>query len=1006
MFDYHLAFLRPYWLLLAALVPVLWWMSRGSLSGLSTTRRWVALGVRSLLVLLVACALAEIQLVRTSDRVAVLYLVDRSSSVPADKAASLAGYIRHSAQRHMDPGREDRSGVIVFGREAAVESPPLPGSKHLPDKFETPVDAEATNLAAALRLAQAVFPPDAAKRVVIISDGNQNAGDAAAQAQHLADLGVGIDVLPIARGGRREVSVEKLVLPPNIRQGTPFEGRVVLNHTQLDQDAGPVAGRLRISRTAGGQTQTLVDRDVTLEAGKQVLSFQEEIAAPDFYTYSARFVPGEGAADTHPENNEATAFTHVRGRGQVLLVEDWTKAGQFDALADLLARQNLYVVKQPSNRMFSSLAELQRFDLVILADLARTAGNDAELTQISDEQIDMLVRNTQHMGAGLLMVGGPDSFGAGGWSNTALEKAMPVDFQVKNAKVMPSGALMLVIDSSGSMSGEKLELSKAAALAAVRVLTRDDFVGVVTFDSDAHLAVPITKLDEVDAINRRIARIDSGGGTDMQPGMVQGYRGLREVDAAVKHMVLLTDGQTHGSNFTAMARAALELKITTSCVAVGNDSAVQLLHNIALAGGGKYYLVDNPRMIPRIFMKEAMRVTWPVIYEERGIVPERVAGHEILDGIGEAIPPISGFVMTSPKDNPLVEIPLLSPRPGGNRNALLATWQYGLGRAVAFTTDAGQRWTKDWPAWPGYEKLFAQMARWTMRPTDEQGSLSVFAEVENGEIQVAVTALDKDDAYLNFLDLGATLIGPRMEPIPLELEQTAPGRYVGRAPAAQSGSYFLSILGGPGQAPVRAGVNVPYSAEFQDRDSDPQLLRSLASLAPQGGKPGRVLVEPTGPEQLDASLQANVFRPDLKRATTRQDSWHLLALAAGCLFLFDVFNRRVIVSFDWVPVLARRAGGLLRRTKPEPDVAPAIERLQAAKSEIGRQVEDRRAAARFEVEPATAAGELADEAVAVATAARERDKERDGGLAPQVDEDNYTSRLLKAKKQALENRRQ
>ncbi len=1007
MLDYRLAFDRPSYLLLLAVLPVLWWIGRHSLAGLGAWRRWTALGVRTVLVLLLVAALAEIQLVRTSDRVAVLYVVDRSASIPADTASQVVQYIQRATESQSDRKHEDRAGVIVFGREAAVESPPLAGSRHLPARFESDVDGEATNLAAALRLAQAVFPADAAKRVVIISDGNENLGDAQAQAQQLAELGIGIDVLPLERGGQREVSVEKIALPQDIRQGTPFEARVVLNNNSGDAEATAVNGRLRISRTASGQTQTLADRPVTLAPGKQVLSFQEEIARPDFYTYSARFVPDDPKGDSLVENNEATAFTHVRGRGQVLLIEDFAKPGKFRELVELFGRHQLEVVVQPSNRLFTSLAELQRFDLVILGDVARTTGDAADqLVTFSDEQIEILAQNTQHMGSGLLVLGGPDSFGAGGWTNTALEEAMPVNFQVKNAKVVPSGALMLVIDSSGSMSGEKLELSKAAAIAAVRVLGHDDSVGVVSFDSAAHWIVPTTKINNAETIFRRIARLESGGGTDMEPGMAQGYMALRKVDAAVKHMIVLTDGQTHGSNFTYMAQVARQQKITTSTVAVGADAAVQLLNDIARTGGGKYYLVDNPRTIPRIFMKEAMRVARPVIFEDvQGISPQRVASHEILDGIEGTLPPMTGFVMTSPKDSPLVEIPIVSPRPSGNQNSLLATWQYGLGRAVAFTTDAGQRWTKTWPEWSGYEQFFTQMVRWTMRPTDKQGSLDVFAEVQDGQIQIVVTALDKDDQFLNFLDLGGTLLGPHIDAVDLKLEQTAPGRYVTRVPATQPGSYFLSIVAGPNQAPVRAGVNVPYSAEFNDRQSNPQMLRNLASLTPRGGKPGEVLEERQAGEDLDRALATNVFRHDLQQATSRQDSWHLLALAAGCLFLFDVFNRRVIVSFAWLPATFRRIGQYLTRRQQAIEEPRSLERLQTRKAEIDQQLEDRRAAARFEPET-EGASELSGEAVAVATEPRTLKSTHGQGLAPQVEEEGYTARLLKAKQRTIKARKE
>jgi Mg-chelatase subunit ChlD len=1012
MLDYRVAFDSPYYLALVGLVPVVWLIGRRSLAGLGRWRRRVALVVRSLLVVLVALALAEIQLVRTSPKLAVMYVVDRSLSVPADKTPALVEYIQRSADKHLDPQREDRSGVIAFGQAPAVEAPPLAGASHLPRRFESAVDPEATDLAAALRLAQAVFPADSAKRVVLITDGNENTGDALSQAQMLAALGIGIDVVPLASGGGREVAVEKLALPSDIRQGTPFEAKVVLNATAPDAATSsatlqPLSGKLRISRTASGQTQTLVDRPVTLTPGRQVLSFREQIERPDFYTYSARFVPDDAEADHFAQNNEATAFTHVRGRGQVLLIEDWSKPGEFDKLVDILRRENLEVTVQPTSRLFANLAELQRFDLVILADVARTTGDSAEgLTHFSDEQIDMLARNTQHMGSGLLMIGGGNSFGAGGWTNTALERAMPLDFQVKNAKVLPRGALMLVIDSSGSMSGEKIELSKAAAIAAVKVLGRDDFVGVVTFDSAAHWIVPIMRIDAPEAINRRIARIDAGGGTDMQPGMAQGYQALQGVEAAVKHMIVLTDGQTHGSNFTFMARSAREQKITTSCVAVGQDSARQLLADIATSGGGKYYLVDNPRTIPRIFMKEAMRVSRPVIYEDlKGILPQRVASHEILNGIEGQLPPITGFVMTSPKDSPLVEIPLRSARPVGNQNAILASWQYGLGRAVAFTTDAGQRWTSTWPDWPGYEQLFLQMVRYCMRPTDRQHSLDVFAEAKNGAIQVVVTALDQDEQFANFLDLAGTLLGPNMEPIDLPLKQTAPGRYVGTAPAAQAGSYFLSVAAGPGQAPVRAGINVPYSAEFKDRQSNLPLLRNLAALTPRGGQPGVVLAEPESPTRLDASLQANVFRHDLEHATSRLDSWHLLAFLAGCLFLLDVFNRRVIVSLAWAPRLVRRVGRFVFRGRARDEIETSLERLQAKKTQIDRQLEDRRAAAaRFEPEMA-AVGELSGEAVATTAEAPEPKRTAlSTELAPQGEEDTYTTRLLKAKQRVWKDR--
>ena len=213
------------------------------------------------------------------------------------------------------------------------------------------------------------------------------------------------------------------------------------------------------------------------------------------------------------------------------------------------------------------------------------------------------------------------------------------------------------------------------------------------------------------------------------------------------------------------------------------------------------------------------------------------------------------------------------------------------------------------------------------------------------------------------------------------------------------------MAAGPGQAPVRAGVNVPYSAEFNDRRSNPGLLRSLAAIKPKGGQPGLVLSEPQSPHQLDDALQTNVFRHDLLHAASRQDSWHLLVFAAGCLFLFDVFNRRVIVSFAWLGAMTRRLRGYLTGGRPRQEVATSLERLQARKSQVDKQLDDRRAAARFEPETPGAA-ELADEAVAVEGEPQPREPASAAAtLVPQRDEEPYTARLLKAKQRVWKNRK-
>lgn len=581
---------------------------------------------------------------------------------------------------------------------------------------------------------------------------------------------------------------------------------------------------------------------------------------------------------------------------------------------------------------------------------------------------------------------------------------MPVDFRVKSAKIAPQGALLLVIDRSGSMSGDKLQLSKAAAVAAVDVLGPRDFVGVVAFDDRPDWVVPVSPVGDGEAIRRRIAGLASMGGTDLYPAMVEGYEALQRTRAAVKHMVILTDGQTPMNQHRELSAAMHQQGITTTAIAVGQDADRSLLTGIARTGGGKFYQVHDPRAIPRIFMKEALRVARPLVYEDPGgIELQRKADHEILQGIDGPLPAVTGFVLTTPKTNPLVEIPLRATRPNVGENAILASWQYGLGRSVAWTTDAGQRWAHDWTTWSGYDKLFVQMIRWAMRPTDGSGQFNLVAEGEDGRVRVVVNALDKDESFLNLLTITGTAIGPDLEPIALEFRQSAPGRYVGDFAADRPGSYFLSVQPGAGHAPLRTGIAIASSAEFNATATNLPLLEQLASLQPNSGPPGRVLSLPESSTPT-AAPQANVFRDDLPKPRSRQPIWPLVVFVASCLFFVDVLNRRILISFAWMPPLLQSVMNKLRRQTPAAEPEVALSRLKARKSEVQRTLASQAASARFETPSDTAAtlaesGETPEPASALAGRSTTLSAEEE------VQPDDYTTRLLKAKRRAQQDHR-
>jgi Mg-chelatase subunit ChlD len=1013
MGGYSLTFNSPWFLLLLLIVPLLWWDGRRRLATLGRGRATAALVLRSVVVILVVLALAETQTRRTSRSVAVIYLLDQSLSIPAEHRAAMYGYVSRAVQAHRDASRGDRAGVIVFGREPAVEAVPVEHDLSWLTRSETLVPrlGEATDVAAALKLAVSIFPDDCARRVVLVSDGNENLGAAESVMPQLAAQGIGIDVVPIRLERTDDVSIDRLVVPPTPQQGQSIETRVVVTNDVGGASAEvgrPVSGTLRIVRRLGAKSEVLSEQQVELKPGKNLLSMVHTLdVPPGFYTYEAQFWPDDRSLERTTRNNRATGFAHVRGKARVLLIENADTPGQYDLLVERLREADILLDVRTSEQPFSTLAELQSYDSIVMANVPRTSG-EAAGTLLGDGQIEALVRSIE-MGCGLVMLGGPNSFGAGGWANTRLEEASPVDFEIRNAKVVPAGALVLVLDKSGSMQGQKIAMGRRAAIEAVRVLGAKDHIGVVAFDGASRWVVPMRKIGESRGdIARRIARLPASGGTNMLPAIKRGFDALRKADAAVKHMIVLTDGRTEPGDFNLLVEHMIQAGITMSAVAIGDDADRQLLAGMAARGSGKFYRVTSPKAVPRIFIKEAMRVARPVIYErEEGFAPQIVFPHEMLRGINEPLPPIQGFVLTDLKESPLVEVALRSPKPSDERTStLLASWTYGLGRFVVFTTDAGHRWASAWPGWESYDALFTQIIRWSMRPQGQQGDFLVTTEVEDGTIRAVVTALDEQREFVNFLSMTGQVMTPELKSRPMPIRQTAPGRYVGELDAEKPGNYFLTIDTGQGRRPIRAGVNLPHSVEFKDKQTNWPLLQAMAWQEPAGGEPGAMIQgDLLAPEPGDL-LQFDTFRPTVAPAVSLRDIWPLLSLVGVCVFFFDVLVRRVAI--DPVAVGSAALAMVIRR-RDDPLAETPIDRLRSRKAAMQEELEKRRAAARYEptgepgpaqatVEqpPGDAAGRPAQSAPAAAPSLESAPADEQDG--------SYTSRLLKAKRRIQQQR--
>jgi hypothetical protein len=447
------------------------------------------------------------------------------------------------------------------------------------------------------------------------------------------------------------------------------------------------------------------------------------------------------------------------------------------------------------------------------------------------------------------------------------------------------------------------------------------------------------------------------------------------------------------------------------------------MRNLAMKTKGRFYIVTNPKALPRIYQKEARSISRPLIFEQgTPWLPKlNYPLTEPVMRLTDAIPPITGLVLTSPKENELVEIPIVSPLPTGQLNPVLAHWSYGLGRSVAFTSDAGRRWAKTWPDWQSYAAFWSQVIRWSMRPAD-RGNLTLNVRREQGRIKVVVDALDKNNQFLNFLQIRGNTVNPDLKSGPIELVQTAPGRYEGAIENAESsGNYFIS-LGYKGadnvQGVISSGVSVPYSDEYRELRSNPTTLETLASVT--DGKVASWKQTPDGRIDLDRTIGASDhFRRDAGLINPRSFAplWPTLLWLAACLFLGDVAVRRIAIDWGAIALAIAKEWQKIRGREVAAS-SDYMDKLRSRKAEVDEQLDRSKSAARVDSVPvfmqaqAPPSGPIGEPLLdggepVTGPAVRPAETTARPGMAvgPAAPEkQSYTNRLLKAKQRVWEER--
>ena len=1048
------------WLMLLA-VPVVW-LGRRSLASLESGRKWTAIALRLAVLLVLVLMLSGFEMVRWHRDLTVMAVVDQSESISRfaeapdspikvqsqDAPPTLETWIDAWLSQSWQQKRSgDRLGLVTYDGRPTVRSM---STSVLDLEGGTIREAhEGTDTAASVRAGMAWFPSDTGKRMLLVTDGNdtvwQGAGstesdsdwgsassDLLTAAREAAAAGIPIDVLPIRYRLAKEVMVQAVTAPVDARKGRTIVVKAVLRATQptpgvlhllhdgqavnLDDALGRPEGRIEAEdwrtqlRAADADTPAVgsaPDGASTRAAGGDYL-LVKRVSVPlsdsGANRFEARFEPDKGF-DSAPRNNRAEAFTLVHGKGKILVLDGvGDESGRI--LPEALDGRGLDTQIVPADGLPATLAQLLRYDAIVLQNVPAEA--------LSTAQQKMIVKYVTDLGGGLVMIGGPDSFGAGAWTNTPVADILPVTCKLPEQRAMPSGALVIVLDRSGSMQMpvlgsrfNKQETANESAVLAIMTLLPEDHVGVVAFSSGSDWVHPLQPFDDPRQVADLVLSIQSGGGTNIYGALQRAYQGMAQLTdsrIAIKHIIMLTDGRGQGGNYETLLRQMKEKGITLSAIGVGDDVDGDLLKYLADAGGGIYYPVVDPNDLPQVFVKEARNVRKSLIREVPFVPQVLPTGSPIMAGI-TSVPRLRGLVLTGKRHDGRVFTPIIGP----DGEPVFAHWQVGLGRVAAFTSDATNRWATPWLSWPGFTDFWARTMRAVARPSASR-QVDLLAAIERDTLRIRLDASGDDStagpdgagdggssSRTTLQRVEGTVFMPDGRSEVVRLEQVGPGVYEAAVPAAAQGNYIISLFIRDGEGRTRyvfGGANRPPGAELRFFASNSRTLEQVAALTG-----GRVL----DPAVLDARA---LFARDKTTAPTRsiRPVWRLLLGWLLALFLLDVAVRRV--AWDFVAIAAKL--GAVFRTR-QVRAEPTLDALKRRAAKFDRDPEAQpdppNAQRRFEAAPAAAAAP-ADftEAVNAVTVTEDDDEEPapEDPVAPPAPAHPAatTGRLLDAKRRA------
>ncbi len=893
------AFEHPWALLILLLTVPFALMAWRSSAVLGPVKAWGGLTLRVLVLLLLTFALAQPSLVRQSDAMSVLVVADSSDSVPLALRKQFDTAVAQAAKRKDNP--EDRVGVVTVARTAVIGA--LPNNIGEVSTLSHAGDLQASDPAAGVRIAIATRPADTVARLLLASDGNETAGSLLDAADQAKASGIPIDVVPLEYTHENEVVVEGVHAPTRAREGQSLDLRIGIR-TQK-----PLSGTVLVWQNDEpvdlDPEETIQGLHVDLESGPNVVTIPVVADGTGPQRFRVTFQPDDPALDAVPQNNVGAAVVYVGGTGQVMIIEP--AGGQETvALEAALNDGKIKVVRtDPETASVKGLSELAGYDALILANVPRWS---------FDNEFDRAMHAYVHdLGGGLIMLGGPESFGAGGWLGSEAAKTLPVRLDPPQTRQIARGALAILLHACEMPEGNYW--GKVVAESSIKALSSEDYLGLISFtgtwgaggNEGYTWSYPLQKVGDKSKALDVAKTMTVGDMPSFAPPMEMILDSMSKVRAGQKHAIIISDGDPSAPSVE-LLNDFRQGKVTVTTVLItgnlGHGSAEdnRKMQAIADKTGGRFWKVDKPNKLPQIFIQEATMVSRSLIVEgdfTPSVVPQSsgpIKGYS-------ALPMVRGYVLTIPREG-LAQNPVTVHNEKGN-DPLYAYWNYGLGRSVAYTSDITGRWGAAWQGWGQFQSFWEQSVRWAMRPATPQ-DVSVSTRVDGDRAFLDIeTRQAQQQGFAAPTQASATLIGPDGASADLALRQTGPGRFTAEFPATQAGAYLANVAfvratddGSARAGSVQAAVSVPYPAEYRATRDNAAILRAVAERTG-----GRVL------RLQDADTWQLFDRTGLGFAMSAKELWGWAAVLAAVLMLIDVAWRRIAFDARDARELAARVTG-------------------------------------------------------------------------------------------------